>query len=128
MNNRSRYAVSVPTFRYLYAGNFSNIAPRPWEGAYHSSELPLIFGTSGIAHSPSTDFETALSHQMQDLYLAFISDPLKGLPAQGWNAYEPGGTAVEFGKDGTLVGSIALSELESVCNGAVPVPGSVPPS
>ena len=126
--HRNRYAVQVPTFRYLYAGNFSNISPRPWEGAYHSSELPMIFGTSGIAHSASTDFEIALSHRMQDFWLAFISDPMKGLPAQGWNAYEPGGTAVEFGKDRTLVGSIALSELESVCDGAAPVPETIPPS
>lgn len=123
-----RYAVSVPTFRYLNAGNFSNISPRPWEGAYHSSELPLIFGTSGIAHSPSTAFETALSHRMQDLYLAFISDPVKGLPAQGWNTYEPGGNAVEFGKGGMVVQSIALSELGRVCNGVVGIPGAVPPS
>lgn len=65
---------------------------------------------------------------MQDLYLAFISDPVNGLPAQGWNAYEPGGDAVEFGKDGTLVGSIALSELGSVCDGAVGISGAVPPS
>ena len=88
----------------------------------------MIFGTSGIAHSASTDFETALSHRMQDFWLAFISDPMKGLPAQGWNAYEPGGTVVEFGKDGTLVGSIALSKLGSVCDGAAPVPGAIPPS
>jgi carboxylesterase type B len=128
MPGRNRYAVSVPTFRYLYAGNFSNISPRPWEDSYHSSELPLIFGTSGIAHAASTDFEIALSHRMQDLWLAFISDPMQGLPSQGWNAYEPGGTAVEFGKDGTLVGSIGLSELGSVCNGAVSIPGAVPPS
>jgi hypothetical protein len=65
---------------------------------------------------------------MQDLYLAFISDPEKGLPAQGWMPYEPGGSAVEFGKDNVLVGSIALSELSSVCDGAMGITGGVPPS
>ncbi|KAI9690423.1 MAG: hypothetical protein M1822_009386 [Bathelium mastoideum] len=53
----NRYAVGVPTHRYLYAGNFSNVSPRPWEGAYHSSELPLIFGTSGVVRGASTPFE-----------------------------------------------------------------------
>ncbi|KAF4627233.1 hypothetical protein G7Y89_g10927 [Cudoniella acicularis] len=71
----NRYTVSSPTYRYLYTGNFSNISPRPWESAYHSSELPLLFGTSSIAHSESTAFELALSKRMQDLWLAFIGDP-----------------------------------------------------
>ncbi len=120
--------VSVPTYQYLYNGNFSNISPRPWEGAYHSSELPLIFGTSGIAHSASTDLEVALSHLMQDLYLAFISDPWRGLPAHGWNAYKPDGSAVQFSKNRSLVGKIESSKLASACNGIVPVSGAVPPS
>lgn len=40
-----RYSVGVPTFRYLYDGNFTDIYPAPWQGAFHRSELPLIFGT-----------------------------------------------------------------------------------
>src|SRR5215469_2896477 len=80
---RNRYAVSAPTYRYYYAGNFSNILPRPWEGAYHWSELPLIFGTSGIGRGENTSFELAGSHRIQDLWLAFITDLEKGLEAQG---------------------------------------------
>ena len=124
---RNRYAVSAPTYRYLYTGNFSNISPRPWEGAYHSSELPLVFGTSNVAHGQSTDFENALSAAMQDLYLAFISDPVDGLPARGWNAYETGGEAVEFGKGKTLVGKIGVDVLGSVCEGAVGIAGAGSP-
>ena len=127
-HGRNRYAVSVPTYQYLYIGNFSNISPRPWEGAYHSLELPLIFGTSGIAHGASTDLEVALSHLMQDLYLAFISDPWRGLAAHGWDAYKPDGSAVEFSKNRSLVGKIKSSKLASVCNGIAPVSGAVPPS
>ena len=87
----------------------------------------MIFGTPGIVHGESTPFELALSHQMQDLWLAFISDPTNGLLAQGWNAYTPNGTAVEFGRDNILVKSISESELKGVCNGALPMPGAVPP-
>ena len=121
--------MSVPSYQYLYNGNFSNISPRPWEGSYHSSELPLIFGTSGIYRSASTAFEVSLSHVMQDLYLAFITDHQGGLPAHGWNAYTPDGSAVEFAKnDNKLVGKIKSSKLASVCNGIKPVPSAVPPS
>ena len=93
-----------------------------------SSELPLIFGTSGIAHSAGTDLEVALSHLMQDLYLGFVSDTSQGLLAHGWDTNKPAGSAAQFPKDGSLVGHIESSKLASACNGIVPVPGAVPPS
>ena len=105
-----------------------NNTPRPWEDSYHSSEWPLIFGTLGIAHSAGTDLEVALSHLTQDLYLAFVSDTSQGLPAHGCDAYKPDGSAIQFSKDGSLVGHIESSKLVSACNGIVPVPGAVPPS
>lgn len=39
----------------------------------------------------------------------------------------PSGTAVEFGKDGELVGSIAVQMLEGACDGVLPMEGAVPP-
>lgn len=74
------------------------------------------------------DFEIALSHRTQGLWLAFISDPIKKMPARGWNSYEPDGNSVEFGKDGRLVGSIGFDELGRVCNGVEPIPGAMPSS
>ena len=117
---RSRHTSGAKTFRYFYSGNFSNIAPRPWEGAYHSSELPLIFGTSGIARGASTAFEISLGEKMQDLYLAFATDPVNGLPSQGWPAYKPAGQAVELGSDGKVTQKISISSLEAPCAGYVP--------
>lgn len=125
---RYRFEASVPTFQFLYDGNFSNISPRSWQGAFHSSELPLIFGTTEVVRGASTTFELALSHRMQDLYLAFISDPVGGLPASGWDPYKPGGTAVEFGKDNILVGSILSDKLARVCNGTAAILGAISPS
>ena len=77
---RNSYTVSVPTHQYLYNGNFSNIYPRSWEDAYHSSILPLMFGTSSNAHGSNTDLEMALSDLMQDLYSTSTNDPWRGLP------------------------------------------------
>lgn len=129
VNTANRYAAGAETFRYLYDGNFSNIAPRPWEGAYHSSELPLIFGTSDIVRGANTPFETQLSELMQDLYLAFISDPQNGLPSMGWPAYSPNGSAVLLGQDDqVLIQNISVSELAAPCNGLNPIPGAIPPS
>ena len=33
-----RLSAGVPTWRYLYHGNFTNLSPTPWLGAYHASE------------------------------------------------------------------------------------------
>ncbi|KAH8810859.1 para-nitrobenzyl esterase [Xylogone sp. PMI_703] len=124
---RNRYLANTLTFRYYYTGNFSNISPRPWEGAYHSSELPLIFGTHDIARSPSTPFEYAVSHRMQDLWLAFMEDPVRGLPKRGWSAYKPADNALEFAWDGKVTRQIPLKEFDKNCVDDVAVPGAIPP-
>ncbi|KAJ5760695.1 hypothetical protein N7520_007851 [Penicillium odoratum] len=56
-------------------------------GAYHTAELPLIFGTSSI-YGPDTLLEKDVSAKMQDRWLAFAKDPENGLSQHGW----PGST------------------------------------
>ncbi|KAF2792057.1 para-nitrobenzyl esterase [Melanomma pulvis-pyrius CBS 109.77] len=123
----NRYATGVPTFRYLYGGNFSNIAPQWWEGAYHAAQLPLVFGTHGIVRGASTPFETQVSMKMQDYWLAFAEDPVAGLPALGWEKYSPDGDAVLIGREGVVTQPIAESRLEDSCDGENPKPGASPP-
>lgn len=82
---RLRHSVGAKTWQYSYAGNFSDISPRPWLGAYHISELPMVFGTFG-AEGEATDFEGRVSKHMQDMYLAFAEDPNHGLERKGWPA------------------------------------------
>ncbi|KAE8845639.1 hypothetical protein P3342_005955 [Pyrenophora teres f. teres] len=122
-----RYAANATTFRYLYAGNFSNISPQPWEGAYHSSDLPLYFGTYGIARGNGTAFQKAVSEKVQDYYLAFAKDPVNGLPEMGWNAYKPSGEAVLIAYNGKVVQGIEQSALEKPCNGQIPNGLPIPP-
>ncbi|XPS76557.1 hypothetical protein M3J09_008608 [Ascochyta lentis] len=121
---------NATTFRYLYGGNFSNIAPRWWEGAYHSADLPLIFGTHGIARSNSTPFEIEVSERMQDYWLAFAEDPVGGLPAMGWRGYAGNskGTSVLLGWENEVVQPITDIELESACNEGVPNGKPRPPT
>ncbi|GKU01133.1 unnamed protein product [Fusarium langsethiae] len=80
---RLRTEAGATTYQYLYAGNFTNISPLPWLGAYHTAELPLVFGTYET-EGPSTKFERTVSERMQDLYLEFASDPMHGLSKFGW--------------------------------------------
>ncbi|QPC70909.1 hypothetical protein HYE68_001661 [Fusarium pseudograminearum] len=80
---RLRAEAGATTYQYLYAGNFTNISPLPWLGAYHTAELPLVFGTYET-EGPSTKFERIVSERMQDLYLKFTSDPMHGLEKSGW--------------------------------------------
>lgn len=36
--SRMRLQNNIPTYRYIYHGNYTNISPVPWLGAYHGSE------------------------------------------------------------------------------------------
>ncbi|KAJ5814938.1 hypothetical protein N7474_006715 [Penicillium riverlandense] len=75
---KNRNGGDIPTYRYEYAGNFSNVSPLPWFGAYHSSELPLVFGTHYEYGGPSTSFEWDVSYAMEALWLSFAENPTRG--------------------------------------------------
>ncbi|PYH72311.1 chlorogenic acid esterase precursor [Aspergillus vadensis CBS 113365] len=120
-NGHLRYNTSSLSFRYFNTANFSNTSPRPWEGAYHSSELPLLFGTYSEYGGPATPFQTAVASHWQDLYLAFMRDPVNALPAMGWPAYHPDGYAMMFAANGTVTSLLPMSTLETPCAG-IPEP------
>lgn len=42
-----RVDAGLQTYRYQYNGNFTNLSPRPWMGAFHCAELPMFMGTYG---------------------------------------------------------------------------------
>ncbi|TGO27214.1 hypothetical protein BPAE_0045g00110 [Botrytis paeoniae] len=79
-----RTQLGLKTYRFQYRGNFSNVSPLPWAGAYHSSELPMIFGTSEDFRGKNTELEWATSRAMQDAWLAFARKPDGGLEELGW--------------------------------------------
>lgn len=115
MPHRARYSAGRATYRYLYNGKFSNISPLPWEGAYHCSELPLVFGTHFIHRGNSTPFEYLVGNYMQDVYFAFINNHTS-LPDLGWPVYASNGSAMHFvPKDGVVNDLITASDLEAGC-------------
>ncbi|KAL2839437.1 Alpha/Beta hydrolase protein [Aspergillus pseudodeflectus] len=90
---RTRRDHNTPSWRYLYHGNWTNFSPVPWLGAYHSSELPLVFGTYHLAQPTSRD-QLLASKYLQGAWAAFAHDPHDGLREYGWPLYDP--------KDSTL--------------------------
>ncbi|ETN47079.1 uncharacterized protein HMPREF1541_01269 [Cyphellophora europaea CBS 101466] len=118
-----RQQAGLDTFSYFYGGNFSNIAPKPWLGAYHSGELPLIFGTHPDFRGPSTAFEYETSHAMQDAWVAFAAGGAKGLESTGWKTYTALGdnSVRNFGNatTGEAVGDVALGWSEQRCQGSM---------
>lgn len=114
---RLRAEVGAATYQYLYAGNFTNISPLPWLGAYHTAELPLIFGTYGD-EGPSTKFERRVSERMQDLYLRFASDPAHGLDKAGWPVAESKlerSKLVKWAADGKVEQIVGVQNLVNEC-------------
>jgi len=119
-----RQEVGLPTYRYEWAGNFSNIAPVSWLGAYHYSDLYMLFGTYLIAPGEISDLEVQTSERMQDYFLDFVQDP-DSLPGNSWPEYDVtqtgGGKVAQFGADGQVVQFVDGDTVEGACH----IPGAV---
>lgn len=82
-------------------------------GAYHQSELPLLFGTHGNYRRASTKLETAVSEAMQDAWRAFAEDQETGLAGLGWAQFSSNHDAIRvFGGNGTVAWD-TVGELKS---------------
>ncbi|KAE9397487.1 alpha/beta-hydrolase [Gymnopus androsaceus JB14] len=106
-----REELGLTTYRYEWAGNFSNIAPVTWLGAYHYSDLYMFFGSYVIAPGEITDLEVQTSVTMQNYLLDFIKDPIYQVD----NA-TTGGTLAQFGADGQVVQFVDGNTVEGACH------------
>lgn len=92
-------------WRYVYNATFPNIAAVPGAGAFHSSELPMVFSTYNV--STATAQQYALSDYMRGAWARFAKNPSMG---PGWAAVGSfnGTDLAVLGADGssgvTLVG------------------------
>ncbi|KAJ6528103.1 Alpha/Beta hydrolase protein, partial [Mycena capillaripes] len=111
---RLRQGQGLTTFRYRYDGDFPNISPPEYPGAYHAAELPLLFGTAGQFHGASTEYEDVVSRKLQDLWLDFVSDPAGGLLRAGWGSFGAEKAALLGGEDAPLK-VVDMQELDGVC-------------
>ena len=76
-------AKKVPTWRYRYFGDFPNLelAREPKSGAWHGSEIPMVFGTDGDVQNLTgrTGEQEGVGVYMQGAWAAFVKDPETGL-------------------------------------------------
>jgi cholinesterase len=71
-------AVGIPAWRYFWDASFVNSELVP--GAYHASEIPLVFGT--YDRENATVFQAEVSIAMQKAWADFAKDPVVG---PGWD-------------------------------------------
>ncbi|KAF3013720.1 hypothetical protein E8E14_005617 [Neopestalotiopsis sp. 37M] len=70
-------SVGIPSWRYYFNASFPNSELVP--GAYHASEIPLVFGS--YQRENATDFQASLSQDMQQAWSRFAKNPTAG---PGW--------------------------------------------
>ncbi|OAG12173.1 cholinesterase precursor [Paraphaeosphaeria sporulosa] len=89
-----RKQFDVPTWRYRYMGDWPNLRlfeaydGFPDSGAYHGSELTLLFNTTyGVTGSDSPPGQQAAARYIRQAWAAFGRDPKRGLTDFGWPEY-----------------------------------------
>lgn len=84
-----RRAQGVPTWLYRYFGDWGNLRLYPTSGAYHGSDLEMVFGASqDVSGLPESERETLTSKHMMRAWAAFAEDPVHGLEKLGWPMYD----------------------------------------
>ncbi|OLN86960.1 Cholinesterase 3 [Colletotrichum chlorophyti] len=96
-----------PTWRYRYFGNFPNMAitTTPASGAWHTSELPVLFDTAPQSPVASTLQETEIGKYFRNAWAAFAKDPTSGLLQFNGNESWP-----TYLADGSNVNRISFEE------------------
>lgn len=111
---------NLTTYRYQYVGNYSNITPYSWMGAYHGADLPMIFGTYNLSGG-ATATQRQVAEKMQDYVLAFLIDPQDGLSNMGWlpsrRSEDCNEQMVRFGAEGSIIKNISSIVVDAACMG-----------
>ena len=85
-------------------------------GAYHSSELPLLFGTHDLYRGPSSSLEYATSYAMQDAWLAFAKSGAKGMKQiVKWQPYDRSTRLVRNFGQGVPVMDATAADISAIC-------------
>ena len=111
----------VPTWRYFYSGMFPNvlIPTVNLSQAYHTAELPVLFGTSQEAsRTDSTWHERALGDYMRGAWATFAAYPEHGLNTlYGWPYYSAKNqTLVLLGQNNQTVAAYGYpKQADSTC-------------
>jgi cholinesterase len=91
----SSIATNIPAWRYRYFGSFPNLQIQydPDSGAYHGSEVNVLFGMfppkgiPGISHPTDADYRWG--DYTRAAWASFAKDPGRGLDVFGWPKWDP---------------------------------------
>ena len=76
----NRIAAGVPTWQFRYFGHWKNLRLYPGSGAYHGSDLEMVFGgDADVSGIPPGQDEMEVTALMQRAWAAFAADPVAGL-------------------------------------------------
>ena len=111
-------ASGVPTWRYRWFGAFPNtqLTTVPYSGAWHASELPVLFNNtpSGGGIPNNTEAEIAIGKYMRGAWATFAKSPVDGLNSYegGWPQYVPGEeTLIRLGYQNMTGVNLALGTM-----------------
>lgn len=112
---RARSAQGVPTWQYRYFGDWPNTRLYNSSGAYHGTELEMLFGNSGdVSGIAPSEAQEELTKVMQDAWVAFAEDPKRGLEKYGWPRFDPSeDTLVRLGYENSPVPDFVRPSLYS---------------
>jgi cholinesterase len=86
---QARRAAGVPAWRYRYAGVWPNMEVGPKAGAWHASEVSMVFGTTErVSKSSDTAQQKVLGETMRAAWTSFAKDPEHGLEKFHWPLYD----------------------------------------
>ncbi|KAL8716533.1 MAG: hypothetical protein Q9225_006145 [Loekoesia sp. 1 TL-2023] len=84
---------NVPVWRYRYYGEFPNLRLTidPSSGAWHGSEIAMVFGSAPLAGLPNTAAQDSISRYMMSAWAAFAKDPSEALTSApfSWPLSDP---------------------------------------
>jgi cholinesterase len=86
---RARTTAGVKAWRYRYYGEWPNQAISPTAGAYHGSEVPIVFGTAEyLTGTKNTPDEVAVMKTIGHAWAEFAKDPVNGLQKLNWPVFD----------------------------------------
>lgn len=102
-------STGIPAWRYYFNASFANTRPFPNLGAYHSSEIQLVFNTYSPAQVTTQEF--ALAETIRGTWARFARNPDRG---PGWNRVGTGASGtVLVGADSNATGGI-LTDMNRI--------------
>jgi len=106
-------SIGIPTWRYYFNASFANTQALPGLGAYHSSEIPLVFGTYPLANTTTQEY--ALAQFLRSAWARFAKNPRAG---PGWNQLRTGKVGMVLqGVLSQVLGGVILDQNATAAEG-----------